>query len=135
MIKLLFLFLLPLQLLAQNLYVVHGRSGLIEKDHFVMYDVDHSVVYFTQEEERQAGAIPLREFVEFWERDKPFGQRGASAHYISYVAWNAHFNQVPILLQHPRYNEADETLTFTIGGERPHPEKLGEVALFLTYEP
>ena len=126
--------LLPLQLFAQQLYVIHGRSAVVEDDRFILHDVDRSVVYFSQGEDRHAGAMPIQEFVMRWEREAEFGKSGADAHYVSYVAWKTHFNEKPVHLTYPRYNRADETLTFTIKGDREKSKKLGEVALYLIYE-
>ena len=99
-----------------------------------MHDVDHSVVYFTEDGETRAGSLPLTAFLKNWEKGKSFGKEPPKAHYISYRSRDTQFNEKAIILKYPRYNEADETLTFTVGGKMPKSQQFGEVALFLVHE-
>ncbi|MCH9610187.1 MAG: hypothetical protein S4CHLAM81_06990 [Chlamydiales bacterium] len=131
--RLLFFLLLPIQLFAQHIYIVHGRSGEIADNKFILHNVDQSIVYFSQDGKRQAGSMPLTTFLQKWEKEHLFGKEGASAHYVSYMDWDTHYNAMPIHLTNPSYDKESESLLFVIP-EKTKTEKLGETALFLTHE-
>lgn len=131
---LIFLVLIPLQLFAEHLYVIHARSGEIDQKQLILSDIDHSVIYFTQEDDRQAGVMPLNQFLLHWETGEDFGTEGAPSRYVSYIKAKTAFSEGPYDLIYPRYNQAEETLIFTIKGKGHKKATFGETALFLTHE-
>ncbi|MCP5469468.1 MAG: hypothetical protein H7A36_03065 [Chlamydiales bacterium] len=135
MIKsLLFLLLLSNALFGQHLYIIHGRSGSIGENSLRLNDVDESVVYFTEDEERRAGTMPLTEFLVRWAHEEAFGQKPPIGHFVSFAPAGPAFNEQSFIIQHPRYNKADETLIFMIEGKEIKKQKLGEVTLYLSHE-
>lgn len=130
----LFFLLIPIQIFAEHLYVINARYGEVSEYQLILSKIDHSVIYFTQDGEKRAGVMPLNEFLLNWEKQDDFEAQSMPGQYVSYIKSQTAYSEGPFDLIYPRYNQADETLIFTLKEKANQPGKLGETTLFLTHE-
>ncbi|MFN0065448.1 MAG: hypothetical protein ACKVOH_04345 [Chlamydiales bacterium] len=132
---------------VEHLYVLHAREGKISSTNtgggeITLFEVDPSVVFFTDPPAAKAGTLPLTRFVQAWETRKKFDFSPPKASFVHIGEKEKHsfskmqdlsFTEVPLNLSNPRYNATEKTLRFTINDFKPEMEtkKLQEVTLFL----
>ena len=128
---------------VKHIYVIHGRSGQITPDQgespkctLELHDIDHSIVYFSSLPNRQAGTVSMKDYLEQWSTEASFGKAPPPGELVYVEQGKEGHQTLALTLQHPRYNEQGETLTFKVEGfEKPLKTiKFSEATLFLEHE-
>ncbi len=103
---------------ADHARVTLGRGATVSGT-LVLYDVNDSVAFFSEQPDRHAGTIPLSDFLKNWEKEG-FTLSPPNAGFVFYspsrspASRTARYSEVNFVLQNPRYSSKRDSLTFDI---------------------
>jgi len=125
------------------LFIFHAKDGHLQSIghgsyELTLYHVDKSITYFTDRPERKAGKMPLSQFLREWDMGKdPFKRDKPNAGLVTFSSSSGknQFDDIPVILSDPQYNQQNDRLTFQVKPIEKYQKiptgDLGESTMFI----
>ena len=121
------------------LFVMAAKDSKVKSNNgkvgeLILYQVDKSVTYFTDRPMRKAGKMSMEAFLKLW--DKGFEKDHPNSAFVYFEEdGKTVYTDIPVILDHPKYDKEHDRLTFDIKvleeKQRLKTGHFGEVTLFV----
>lgn len=121
----------------QLLFIVHATKGHYANGTLTLMQASPGVSYFSDRPARKGGVMSLENFLDGWSTSvaNNFTQNPPNAGIVFFEDTNEKYSEIPVELQAPKYNKAQNVLTFEVrfitDKKLPDNKQLQEVDLFI----